>query len=911
MTEIFKSLEQLSTGYSVFEKDQVLTHDQLNSIADYLGDQGRLTRAKLLGVGIVCGLRIAAQGNAVTLAEGLGITTDGDLLCIGADTVYDKFKRYDESMPKYAPFYSGETMMPVYELIAAGVEDSRAVLLAQFGAETGTALGNMAAVLYMESYVKDEDLCSGTDCDNLGQHYVDTPKLLLVDKSSVGALKSGIATPDEASRALSPLVADRAVFSDAVGTPGQLAQVYRTACNAIHGKLLAELAKLYPTCSAFLIDVFSSDPSPAWSTRLNELKTQFASSDAGIQYYYDFLKDVTETYNDFLELLSGDATCCDPDANGFPKHLLLGNVIAGSNPDENRTGFYPSPLTSRTSDQLSHAKFLARKLNTLIRTFQLPASGSAAIRITPSRFEDRPLEERAIPYYYRIDAAYPVHKAWNYRLSRRGMDAHNYSYNAGDYGAKGAAANPLAAQIGGFSFFRVEGHLGQNVSTAIETIEGEIESKNLPFTVASVMLDTDKSKAVKKTGTRYSDLHRFHYLLRQEVFHQLDEVSRFSGVFKQQVDDAVSAKYIEDSDGPAAKDVAAQKHATVSGKSAAARAKLGGSYSQYKSDASWKSDFNDTVRAAGEFKYNLGKVARTEFSTPFDSLIANTHVQWLDWLDEIIAKKEDKEDEQLLFGNFIASHPGLEHYAGAVRGGTFVLVYNGDKTVVGDFTLPYYCGETAEEEADEPALSKPGLRPDWILDHGVQMQPSREKFVKDRFDAFEKDTLADFKGEIEQRIGFQKEYLNVFKDSVTMVSDVYRNIGADKTGASVANLQDEYLDLQVKEAEYNRKKTDYLRRQASRPDLEADAKASIETQLKEAEKALAKSIERTAGYVASSGIDVSSGSDGYKAMQVVTEGAASVTDAQTRGSMKTNLEGISAATGNANLKLVIGTMLNG
>ncbi|MGX2040183.1 hypothetical protein ACWJKU_08620 [Methylocaldum sp. MU1018] len=908
MTEVFKSLEQISTGYSVFEKDQVLTHDQLNSIAGYLGDQGRLTRAKVLGVGVVCGLRITAQSGAVTLTQGLGITTDGDLLRIDADTVYDKYKRYDESMPKYAPFYSGETMIPLYELVAAGVEDNRAASLTQFGTDTGSALADMAAVLYMESYVKDEDLCSGTDCDNLGRHYVDTVKLLLVDKSSLGALKSGIATPDEASRALSPVAVDRALFSAAVATPGQVAQAYRSACNAVHNKLSAELAKLYPHCSAFLGEVFAADPAPAWSTRLDELKTRFGSSHAGIQYYYDFLKDLAETYNDFLDRLFGDTACCNPDIDSFPKHLLLGNLIPGTNPDENRTGFYPSPLTSRTSDRLSHAKFLARKLNTLIRTFQLP-TGSAAIRITPSRFEDRPLEERAIPYYYRIDAANPVHKVWNYRLNRRGLDAHNYSYNAGAYGAQGAAASPLTAQIGGFSFFRIEGHLGQNVSSAIATIESEIASRNLPFTVASVMLDTDKTKVVKKPGIRYTDLHRFHYVLRQEIFHQLDEVSRFSGVFKQQVDDAVAAKYIEDSDGPAAKDVAAQKHATVSGKSAAVRTKLGGSYSQYKSDVSWKNDFNDTVRAAGEFKYNLGKAVRTEFSTPFDSLIANTHVQWLDWLDEVIKNKEDKEDERLLFGKFITRHPGLEHYAGVVRGGTFVLVYDGNKTVVGDFMLPYYCCDTAEEETDEPVLSKPGLRPDWILDHGIQMQPSREKFLKDRLDVFEKVKLADFKGEIVQQLGFQKEYLNVFKDSVTMVSDVYRNLGVDKAGMSIGKLQDEYLDLQIKEAEYNRQKADYLRRQASRPDLTSDAKAKIETQLREAESELAKSIERTAGYVASSGMDVSSGSDGYKAMQVVADSMASVTDAQALGSVKTRLEGISAATGNANLKRVIGTML--
>jgi len=494
MTDIMKTLEKITTGYSIFEKDQVLTHDQLNSISEYFDDQTRLTRVKLLGVGIVCGLRVSLKDNKATVTKGVGITTDGDLLCFDADTAFDRFKLYDESHPVYSPFYIDNTMIPLYELVSEGStedtpDDPLAVSLAQFNLNTGKTLNNMIAVLFMESYVNDPDICSSTDCDNLGQDCINTIKLLLVEKSSVGLLKEDVVTPDTAYNKLHEMVADRAIIPTSTNALDQLVGIYLKTCNKIHGKLMAELPNLYSNCVSFLADIFPSDPTEKWTARLTEINSTFTTSGPGIQYYYDFLKDIVETYNHFRDLLFNDNTWCCPEGDAFQKHLLLGNLISGANPDENRTGFYPSNMTSKTSKQLDHAKFLAKKLNTLIQIFEVPQEEKGLIRITPSLFEDQPLEERAIPYYYPVNETTPIHKSWNYRLHQRGMDTYNYAYHAGDYKAQGGAARPLTAQIRRFSFFRIEGHLGQDISTALASIKKEVQSKNLPFIVRSVMIE--------------------------------------------------------------------------------------------------------------------------------------------------------------------------------------------------------------------------------------------------------------------------------------------------------------------------------------------------------------------------------------------------------------------------------------
>ncbi|HNX56294.1 MAG TPA: hypothetical protein PKO30_11965, partial [Prolixibacteraceae bacterium] len=74
-------LSSITSQYRSFTDDQVLTADQLNTLVNYFQDQQRLTRVCLNGVGIVCGLKVSiGTGNEVTVTQGCGITTDGDLI---------------------------------------------------------------------------------------------------------------------------------------------------------------------------------------------------------------------------------------------------------------------------------------------------------------------------------------------------------------------------------------------------------------------------------------------------------------------------------------------------------------------------------------------------------------------------------------------------------------------------------------------------------------------------------------------------------------------------------------------------------------------------------------------------------------------------------------------------------------
>ncbi|MBL4605338.1 MAG: hypothetical protein JKY02_06705 [Flavobacteriaceae bacterium] len=63
LKDINTKLVDISTQYSKFNKNQVLTETQLNGFLDYFDDQHRLSRTSLSGVGIVCGFKVAYDGS--------------------------------------------------------------------------------------------------------------------------------------------------------------------------------------------------------------------------------------------------------------------------------------------------------------------------------------------------------------------------------------------------------------------------------------------------------------------------------------------------------------------------------------------------------------------------------------------------------------------------------------------------------------------------------------------------------------------------------------------------------------------------------------------------------------------------------------------------------------------------------
>ena len=584
--------------------------------------------------------------------------------------------------------------------------------------------------------------------------------------------------------------------------------------------------------------------------------------------------------------------------DAFPKHLLLGDLVPDEGSPEKRTPFYPSPLTSRSSGQLEHARFLARKIDALIRTFQLPAGG--AIRITPSLSEEQPLEERAIPCYYPAGEATPIHAQWNFRLLQRGQERRQFSYNAAGFQGP---ADPLSQQIGRFPFFRIEGHIGMPAHAAVDEIRRQIGAYNLPFGLHSIMLGRDLGKLLRRPGIRYTDLHRLHYLVRQDVSQQLHEVITFSQNLKQQIGSAVKSNRINDDEaqGVELNNISKEHNTAIARSAAQARGTLNRGYSAYKSDtATLQKNLVPLLQTAGQFKSRLSDVVRTDFATPIDSLISNPHLKWLDWLDELIKAKDDTEDDKLLFGSFVSRHPGLEHGAGVPRGGTFILLYDENQTVVGDFMVPYYCDDPGEEEPPQPPLKPPVVRPGRVVGGGITVLPSRDRFVAgkltefqdlhlkdvvkiDRLDLEVQNRLAGFKFEQVDKIQNtiqsqfnqqQKEYFTAMKDSVTMMGNA---LTSRKEGVlnltEAAASGDARLAKGVENTRGLTRTVAYFEKQIAKS---PDKKEQLQPLIDNAKEALADVVAETTRHVAeqtaAGTMDVSLGSEAFNAVMELNKG---------------------------------------
>src|SRR5262249_10853907 len=153
-------------------------------------------------------------------------------------------------------------------------------------------------------------------------------------------LKAAPDTTRSQALALFALAGDRAVLDASVTTTGNLADAYREACDGMHAALKTNLPLLDYFVPEVTAEVFGANPSAGWTARLDEARAKFTGG-AGIQYYYDFLKDLIDNWNELREELFADESCLCPDVGAFPKHLLLGDL---TDPARSRTGFYPSPL---------------------------------------------------------------------------------------------------------------------------------------------------------------------------------------------------------------------------------------------------------------------------------------------------------------------------------------------------------------------------------------------------------------------------------------------------------------------------------------------------------------------------------------------------------------------------------------
>ncbi len=202
-------IDFLPNEYMVFEEDQVLTNYHLNQLFNYLDQQNRWTRNKLIGIGIVCGLDIEQDINPspqfIKITKGCGITSQGYLVLLneskytyyisytGIEQPGDFTFTYPGKLPFYKPFID-ENNKSILQLLTENEFKALEPEAQKTAQSISSALltktfAEYAIVLFIEANELDLKNCDMLDCNNNGEKITLNLKTLLVKKNDLPVLQ--------------------------------------------------------------------------------------------------------------------------------------------------------------------------------------------------------------------------------------------------------------------------------------------------------------------------------------------------------------------------------------------------------------------------------------------------------------------------------------------------------------------------------------------------------------------------------------------------------------------------------------------------------------------------------------------------------------------------------------------------
>ncbi len=568
-------MSSLLNSYPIFENNQVLTSSQLNELVAYLDEQNRITRVKLLGAGIACGFELQWSPSAVppeiTIFKGMGITTQGFLITEG-DCVVKRCRQY--TLPtgtQYPPFEDQDTMVQditLYELLT----DDAPVLptdVIRFLNDPAININDKIVMLFLETVDVDLKSCLTKSCDEEGKTRVFNLRRLLVSKTDADKIISRTCAQTAAfvdKYDLPEITMKKALWTNGP-TPSQnttnyftFSETYINALSStakpvnnitIFNQIFSALKQTYVDFSPILspvyggVNPFLSFPAPAWTSFL--LGSSTGPKYLGMQYFYDFLKDLILAYNEFRDVAFDLMSECCMDMDCFPRHLFLGEVIAPATckPSKYRHQFIYSPLFNSQNEMLKKAIMLHKRIVLMLNKFDLdtinnpntvivpPSQIPVPIYITPSNEKRDPLSRRSIPYYYRIHETFnnlgTLEASWNYEYKKKCLFSKNIfplaygNQDPAQFNDLGPIKTPLYYDTDPYNFYRIEGHIREKVTPAVAQIEKIKNDFDLPFNVIALRLTGEPPDNIAERCD-FNDLRTEYGSLRVEMLSMIKNV---------------------------------------------------------------------------------------------------------------------------------------------------------------------------------------------------------------------------------------------------------------------------------------------------------------------------------------------------------------------------------------------------
>lgn len=865
-----------------FEDNQVLTASQLNNLVRYFDYQDRLTRTRLLGAGIVCGLKVVNGSGAITITKGCGVTSDGDLVTLENDVQYTQLLPFDDKKAQYALFKQEENaQIPLYELLPANGDagGSTAVQpLQDFFVQRQP--GDFVVLLYLSQYFEDADICSSNDCDNKGILMQSLLKPLLISKADYDRIRKEEDCCGDSYFSMPDAFVSRPVWNPAnngIYTYGEMWNRYNLAiqatakvldvalrqadtvaaslerCFAQNGELpqaaavitrtvpdtaigesiasrISGLTLRLPASLLARFKALAGSAAPAFAAALQR-EAPKAQNDYSIQYFYDFIKDVTDAYLEFkastLDLCQG--CCISPDL--FPKHLALG-ILGDTSPIPScdyRQCFIESPILNHKDAQMRRSLFLYNRLVQMIQHYEYEEKNVTALRVTPSVSYKGALGERSIPAYY---AAGSLNEEWDYDKFRRNETGKHLSYFAATVDPNGPAnvLNPLDYDLDKFDFFRVEGHIGKTYESAYGQLNKLCQDKDLPFDILGLQLDNNPRLVIPKWDFTPPHLDTVFELQKFKFSNYLDKMKSYNDELEKNIPTE------KDLDVPGVTEhygSAKQLRSTALERKKALDTELESVKPLFQVTAAQASPLQfvnihaSIANKAAVVNNGAKLLTRATLTTPLQSIAQIAHPEALSWLTQLAIDTKESLKQSYIFSNFIRVNPGVIHNAGVTKGGTFLLLYtqttdangNAQRRVVGDFYLPYAVKPETIASTTVPPI-RPGVIPAppvYIPPDIFQVRPDLIKppllnadllKLKDNV-LFDKNDLLGRVTDLQSSVNVKLTDINEHVD--TRLSGVARKVDMEEGIANVKSLINNNMTDVVKNYQetFNRVVTSY------------------------------------------------------------------------------------------------------
>ena len=753
-------------NFPLFEANQVLSYSHLNQVFNYLDEQERLTRANLIGIGIVCGLEIALKrepgtGAAINLSKGCGDTSQGYLVLEPEEVALVSYREYTPPTdPAYEPFVKVDAPYDLWELFPAGEPETAPL------ESPDNFLADKAVLLFLE--LKQEGLrnCSLNDCDDRGSEIAVTVRRLLIGIEDLKAIiaKANALEGDLTFSELEAALLDRlnlpdlrmprvdvpntapatshevlAAFHEVFHAVG-LAQHTATALTAAYNAFKPLVRQSYPSnpFTGFPDSFGFLDHVPADTTQVRFL-----------QYYYDLFDDLLRGYQELcrkgVELL---CACCPPDGL-FPRHLMLGALFPEqvANPGIYRHHFLASPITNGGEGCARELEQLFARLVEMTTRFTntppLPQPAifsrrpvtDSAIRITPSKLGDLPLSDKAIPYYYLQNGTPPLYQLWNPEKTRLNRANQNLGYRSDAYlpAAPPFVTDPLRYDLEPYNFLRVEGHLGKNYQSVLNTLLALKSRYRLPIEVVALRAGAfDETMPVdpSKEGCRFQDLETLYDTVKAEsICFLCKEVQYFYSLpfeggsrittpvkpllpllaqcapdflVQPQTLGRLYEDYLSSQPGGALPDIDPNIIINFLNSQNVGQSNIiifyviiyvSKLYDQFAQDlgqldlAAFEKRYRDLVlvteaierereQAAGGMEGNVNLLSWEELDDRLEAIIYHCRLDAFKALQEGYQARIREVKQKLFLTHFLRDHPGIQHKAGVPLGGTFIVVYH-------------------------------------------------------------------------------------------------------------------------------------------------------------------------------------------------------------------------------------------